>query len=145
MMIYWSSACRQLHCIKLRMMTSLNGNIFQVTGDLCGEFIEFHAQRPATRSFNVFFDLRLNKQSSEQPWCWWFDTPSRVLWCRCNEFPIWSFIHNVLHRKQRLSISCFNFWDNGCLVETLQHLLLFIYWSLYRYACLHLSTAGYLR
>ena len=39
------------------MMTSSNGNIFRVTGPLCGEFSgEFPAQRPVTRSFDVFFD-----------------------------------------------------------------------------------------
>ena len=27
---------------------------------------EFHAQRPVTRSFDVFFDLRLNKRLSKQ-------------------------------------------------------------------------------
>ena len=39
------------------MMTSSNGNIFRkpVLG-------EFPAQRPVTRSFDVFFDLRLNKR-----------------------------------------------------------------------------------
>ena len=40
------------------MMTSSNGNIFRVTGHLCGEFTgpgEFPAQRPVTRSFDVFF------------------------------------------------------------------------------------------
>ena len=45
------------------MMTSSNGNIFRITGHLCGEFTgpgEFSAQRPVTRSFGVFFDLRLN-------------------------------------------------------------------------------------
>ena len=45
------------------MMTSSNGNIFCVTGPLRGEFIgpgEFPAQRPVTRSFDVFFDWRLN-------------------------------------------------------------------------------------
>ena len=45
------------------MMTSSNGNIFHVTGHLCGEFTgpgEFTAQKPVTRSFDVFFDLRLN-------------------------------------------------------------------------------------
>ena len=47
----------------VNMMTSSNGNIFRVTGHLCGEFTgpgEFPAQRPVTRSFDVFFDLRLN-------------------------------------------------------------------------------------
>ena len=33
-----------------------------------GEFREFPAQRPVTRSFDVFFDLRLNKWLSKQSW-----------------------------------------------------------------------------
>ena len=41
---------------------------------------EFPALRPITRSFNVFFDLRLNKRLSKQSWGWWFETPSRPLW-----------------------------------------------------------------
>ena len=51
------------------MMTSSNGNIFRVTGPLCGEFTspgEFPTQMPVTRSFDVFFDLRLNKRLSKQ-------------------------------------------------------------------------------
>ena len=42
-------------------MTSSNENIFRVTGHLCREVTgEFPAQRPVMRSFDVFFDLRLN-------------------------------------------------------------------------------------
>ena len=41
---------------------------------------EFPAQRPVTRSFDVFFDPRLNKRLSKQSWGWWFETPSRPLW-----------------------------------------------------------------
>ena len=41
---------------------------------------ECPAQRPVTRSFDVFFDLRLNKRLSLQSWGWWFETPSRPLW-----------------------------------------------------------------
>ena len=37
-------------------------------------------QRPVTRSFDVFFDLRLNKRLSKQPWGWWFETPAWSLW-----------------------------------------------------------------
>ena len=41
---------------------------------------EFPAQRPVTRSFDVFCDVRLNKRLSKQ-WCGWcFETPSRPLW-----------------------------------------------------------------
>ena len=39
---------------------------------------EFPAQRPVTRSFDVFFDLR--KRLCKQSWGWWFETPSRSLW-----------------------------------------------------------------
>ena len=69
------------------MMTSSNGNIFRLTGPLCGEFTgpgEFPTQRPVTRGFDVFFDLRLNKRLSKQPWGWWFETPSWSLWRHCN-------------------------------------------------------------
>ena len=46
---------------------------------------EFPAQRPVTRNFDVFFDLRLNKRLSKQSWGWWFKTPSRPLWRQCND------------------------------------------------------------
>ena len=42
---------------------------------------EFPLQRPVTRSFEVFFDLRLNKRLSKQSIRWWFETPSCPLWC----------------------------------------------------------------
>ena len=45
---------------------------------------EFLAQRPVTRSFDVFFDLHLNKPLSKQWWGWWFETLSRPLWRHCN-------------------------------------------------------------
>ena len=45
---------------------------------------EFPAQMPVTRSFGVFFDLRLSKCWSKQSWGWWFETPSRPLWRQCN-------------------------------------------------------------
>ena len=80
----------------LNMMTSSNGNIFHVTGPLCGEFTgpgEFPAQRPVTRSFDVFFDLRLNKRLSKQQWGWWFETPSLSLWRQCND--VWNFWNNL--------------------------------------------------
>ena len=45
---------------------------------------EFSAQRPVARSFDVFFDLRLNKVLNTQSWGWWFETLSRPLWRHCN-------------------------------------------------------------
>ena len=46
---------------------------------------EFPSQWPVTRSFDVFFDLRLNKRLSKQSWGWWFETLSRPLWRHCNK------------------------------------------------------------
>ena len=63
-------------------MTSSNGNIFRVTGHLCGEFTR---QRPVTRRFNASFDLSLNKQLSKQWWDCWFETPSHPLWRHSND------------------------------------------------------------
>ena len=101
------------------MMTSSNGNIFCVTGPLCGEFTgpgEFPAQRPVTRSFDVFFDLRLNKRLSKQPWSWWFETPSWSLWrqrngevkkthCGIRFYTKWlTFIYRIVYKKTLLKL-----------------------------------------
>ena len=45
---------------------------------------EFPTQWPVTRSFDVFFDLSLNKRLSKQWWGWWFETQSCPLWRHCN-------------------------------------------------------------
>ena len=47
----------------------------------------FPSPRPVTRSFDVFFDLRLNKQLSKQLKRRWFETPSCSLWRYCNGSP----------------------------------------------------------
>ena len=46
---------------------------------------EIPTERPVTRSFNVFFDLRQNKRLSKQSWGWWLETLSRPLWSDCND------------------------------------------------------------
>ena len=45
---------------------------------------EFPAQMPVTQSFDVFFNLRLNRRLHKQSLGWWFETPSHPLWCHCN-------------------------------------------------------------
>ena len=45
---------------------------------------EFPTQWPVTRSFDLVFDLRLNKQFSKQSWSWWFETPSHSLCRQCD-------------------------------------------------------------
>ena len=80
---HWKSIC---------MMTSSNGNIFRVTGLLAGNSPvpgEFPAQRPVMRSFDVFFDLHLNKLLSKQSWGWWFEMLPCPLWRHSNGLPKW--------------------------------------------------------
>ena len=48
---------------------------------------EFPTQRPVTRSFDGFFDLRLHKRLSKQSWGWWLETLPRPLWRHRN---VWS-------------------------------------------------------
>ena len=55
---------------------------------------EFPSQRSMTRSFDVPFDLRLNKQLSKNWWGWWFATPSGLLWRHSNVF-VWCW-RNIL-------------------------------------------------
>ena len=64
------------HALWRNQMETLSA--YRVTG-------EFPAQRLVTQSFDVFFDLRLNKRLSKQSWCWWFETPSHSLWRHCND------------------------------------------------------------
>ena len=58
---------------------------------------EFPTQRPVTRSFDVLFDLLLNKRLSKQSWGWWFETPLPPLWRHCN---------GLLHMLYSYGFSC---------------------------------------
>ena len=70
------------------MMTSSNGNIFRVTGHLCGEF-PGPRWIPRTKASDAelwsFFDLRLIKRLSKQSWGWWFETLLCPLWRHCKD------------------------------------------------------------
>ena len=57
---------------------------------------EFPTQRPVTRGFDVFFDLRPGERLSKQSWGWWFKTPSHSLWRHRNVLqnivPSWKWV-----------------------------------------------------
>ena len=60
---------------------------------------DFPTQRPVTRSFDVYFDLRPNKWLSKQSWGWWFETLSCSLWRHRNEietlYPLLAFLREI--------------------------------------------------
>ena len=99
---------------------------------------EFPAQRPVTRTFDVFFDLRLNKRLSKQSWGWWFETPPRSLWRhRDGAWPrndkhcprcIWDFmgfkINSIAKKWIAVKMFMFTLEANDCL---------HIYMSIYRH------------
>ena len=60
-------------------------------------------QRPVTRRFDVFFDLRLNKRLSKQPWGWWFETLSRPLWRHRN---VMTLSHYLNRFDSSSKVSC---------------------------------------
>ena len=78
---------------------------------------EFPAQRPVTRSFDVFFDLRLNNRLSKQSWGWWFETPSvktDIYWC-----VHWSRTRSILLKNEREWDTAFIFCQCTCNVWTI--------------------------
>ena len=90
-------SCAQLmarHHRSPRMMTSSNGNIFRVTGPLCGELMFF------------LIALLINGWVNNRECGWWFETPSRSLWRHCNvtETHIRRLMTSVLrHRRSGLA------------------------------------------
>ena len=98
------------------MMTSSNGSICRVTGPpVTGEF---PAQRPATRSFDISFALRLNKRLSKHSWGWWSEAPSCPLWRHCNETFVLFNIDNFyvcININISKIIATYSFWFDSDL------------------------------
>ena len=100
------------------MMTSSNGNIFHVTGLCAGNSPvtgEFPSHGPVTRSFDVFFDLRLNKRLSKQSRSWWFETPSCPLWRHCND--VTTTAHMGTARKLKDKETCSNYYYGNMFLK----------------------------
>ena len=83
----FSVACLSLltTTVFLDMLTSSNGNIFCVTGHLCGE-LTGHQWNPLTKASDAelwcfLFDLRLNKWLSKESWrrCWIWDAIAFII------------------------------------------------------------------
>ena len=84
---------------------------------------EFPTQRQVTRSFDVFFDLRLNKRLSKQSWGWWFETLSSLLWRHCNGLEKLFFLQNFFRQIQaqtvKICMALFSSYGNKGLIYTM--------------------------
>ena len=82
------------------MMTSSNGNIFRVTGHLCGEFTGLR-WIPRTKASDAELWCVLwsvpDKRLSKQSWGWWFETQSGSLWRHSNGEVSDIHIHTCTH------------------------------------------------
>ena len=101
---------------------------------------EFPTQRPVTRSFDVFSDLRLNKRSSKQSRGWWFVTRSHPLWRHCTDDGIYGQQHtneayhfDIFHFKtQSVNIYniCFEIWHWVIIIWFDRPLFVFVYFDM---------------
>ena len=66
---------------------------------------EFPSQRPVTRSFDMFFDLCLNKRLIKQSWGWWCETPSQS---SCRHYSVKSLLIHYQTDWPYLDITCWN-------------------------------------
>ena len=96
---------------------------------------EFPTQRPVTRCFDVYFDLRLNKRLSKQSWGWWFERLPRPLWRHSNASHSTMFYMGI-ENDNTYSIKCSvtrrqNIWfDNATLtvkVKSSEHISITLY------------------
>ena len=86
------------------IMTSSNGNFFHITGPLWRESTSHRwIPSPVTWSFDVFFDLHLNKLLSKQSSWWWFEMPLRSLWHHYNVMPSTHFPRLGAVRQQAIT------------------------------------------
>ena len=97
--------------ISLYIMTSSIGNIFRVTGHLCGEFTG-HRWIPYTKASEAELWCFL-WSAPEESWGLWFETQMRPLWRHCNEW--WCFrprsvltqgIHNSTQSRNKPLVRC---------------------------------------
>ena len=121
------------------MITSSNWTMFRVTGFCAGNSSvntgnspvtgEFPSHGPVTRSFDVFFDLRLNKRLSKQSRRWWFETPSLTLWRHVNVVPNSDpVIRAVVGSFGVQRVTLIQFWigETGQIGEFLWHTPLYL-------------------
>ena len=104
-------------------MKSSNGNLFRVTGLLWGESTGHRwipLTKPVTRSFEVFFDLRLNKRLSNQSRRRWFETPLRSLWGHMSAPNVVILIITLYEQSYKVKSGIAIIWD-AWSIYTLYH------------------------
>ena len=129
------------------MMTSSNGNIFRVTGLLCGEFTG-HRWFPRTKASDVelwcFLWSAPGPAVEQKWWCWRFEMPSRSLWRHCNVnilYILWHEFTNLRTNVRRIRyVNMYAISDTRVEPICLSHMILSSGWRFHHYhTCVHPS------
>ena len=123
------------------MMTSSNGNIFRITGHLCGEFTG-PRWIPHTKASDAelwcFLWSVPDKRLSKQSWGWWFETQSGSLWRHSNVIttPNSMKFHgipwNPHTQKKKFNGIPWNLWPEVMLIYRQLYSVAFTWEQLYR-------------
>ena len=137
--LWWPALLHQSASLSF-MMTSSNGDISVLPALCAGNSLvtgEFPSQRPVTRNFDVFFDLRMKKRLSKQSRRRWFETPSFSLWCHCKVMGKWIIASTL---PWNYSFNCvrdviiFSIWMVFCKVEFHSAFCgIIVFWSVVKY------------
>ena len=92
---------------------------------------EFPTQRPETRSFDIFFDLRLNKRLVKQSRGWWFEMRPWSLWRHSNEYRC---CRNCCPHRDVKLVNIYGNHNNGGTFELSNYCL---FWPI---SCDHIQT-----
>ena len=76
---------------------------------------DFPTQRPVTRSFDVYFDLRPNQRLSKQSRGWWVETLSPPLWRHRNGKSICAWIRYRYSRLFNMTGQILRLWGHGAM------------------------------
>ena len=72
----------------------------------------FPSLMPVMRSFEIFFDLRMNKRLSKQSRRRWFETPSHSLWRHCHGYDAYSAYNQDLSIVVIITFK--RWWSHQC-------------------------------
>ena len=116
-MLFYTFHCNQFNCAYYFHHSSNNHDDvikwkhFRLNGALCGEFTSYRwnpSLRSVTWSFDVFFDLRMNKRVSIKSRRRWFETPWWSLWRHCDV--CWRCAEMLYQAKRYFLVVC---WGVG--------------------------------
>ena len=99
---------------------------FSALLDICAGNSPVSGERPVTQSFDISFDLLLNKRLSKQSWGWWFETLSCPLLRQrhgstgCSA-PSWSSLPYNQHGVSHSKLICLNQCQGNYFCNKWQH------------------------